>query len=251
MGLFDGILSAAEDVAAVAAAPETGGASLALSPSMMQAGASLIGSAGSYLGTQSANQANTDIANAANAQSLANQTQNQNWLANQRATQYQTAVTDLKAAGLNPMLAYSQGGAGTPSSAPAQVQLAAPRQNAIGNAVSSAHQGLSAMNAIQQAEQARAQTNLIDEQANLTRAQYYNTLDENPYFKGKAGAQIAEVEYKNAMSRLSGANTALAKQAFQIQAPEAGKAQTKWGTFVSPYIKDFTSAASAAKSLGK
>lgn len=32
-----------------------------------------------------------------------------------RATQYQTAVADMERAGLNPMLAYSQGGAGTPS----------------------------------------------------------------------------------------------------------------------------------------
>lgn len=37
-----------------------------------------------------------------------------------RATQYQTAMADMRAAGLNPMLAYSQGGAGTPIGASGQ-----------------------------------------------------------------------------------------------------------------------------------
>lgn len=38
-----------------------------------------------------------------------------------RSTQYQTATEDMKKAGLNPMLAFSQGGAGTPSGASAQM----------------------------------------------------------------------------------------------------------------------------------
>ena len=41
-----------------------------------------------------------------------------------RSTQYQVAVQDLMAAGLNPMLAYQQGGAGTPSGASAVGQQA-------------------------------------------------------------------------------------------------------------------------------
>jgi len=39
-----------------------------------------------------------------------------------RETQYQTAVEDMRAAGLNPMLAYQQGGAGTPSGSTYQPQ---------------------------------------------------------------------------------------------------------------------------------
>lgn len=51
-----------------------------------------------------------------------------------RATQYQTAVEDMKKAGLNPMLAYDQGGAGTPSGSAPNVE------NVISPAVASAMQ---------------------------------------------------------------------------------------------------------------
>lgn len=40
-----------------------------------------------------------------------------NFQENQRRTQYQVAMADMKAAGLNPILAYNQGGAGTTSGA--------------------------------------------------------------------------------------------------------------------------------------
>jgi len=62
-----------------------------------------VSAAAGYLGQQSSNNASQDAAN----QQMAFQQQNSN-------TSYQRAVKDMEAAGLNPMLAYSQGGASVP-----------------------------------------------------------------------------------------------------------------------------------------
>jgi len=81
--------------------------------------------AGSNLiGTYMTNQARAAQAAEANRFS-AEQAKNQmDFQERMRETQYQTAVKDLMAAGLNPMLAYTQGGAGTPSGASAVGQQA-------------------------------------------------------------------------------------------------------------------------------
>lgn len=85
------------DIAAVAA-PAVG--AYFGGPAGAAAGSAISG----YLGTQSTNKANAERADAANA-----------WSAQQYATRYQTMTRDLMAAGLNPMLAYSQSAGTAPT----------------------------------------------------------------------------------------------------------------------------------------
>ncbi|AXH77703.1 MAG: DNA pilot protein [Microviridae sp.] len=100
-----------------------------------------------YIGQQ-----NTNVANAEQAQ------KQMDFQASQTSTSYQRGVADMKAAGLNPMLAYSQGGAASGSGAQASMG------NALGAGANSAQ---SAYLARQQMAQSDAQIGNINADTDL------------------------------------------------------------------------------------
>lgn len=108
---------------------------------------SVIGGIFGYEGQKSANETNMQIAQ-----------DNRDFQERMSSTSYQRAVGDLQKAGLNPMLAYSQGGSSTPSGATTTVG------NVGAAGVSSAAAAQQTVQGVTAAEQARAMTDQVKAQ---------------------------------------------------------------------------------------
>lgn len=229
MSLFDGILDAVTSVGKVISPIAS-----AISPV-----AGIASAAMNYFGAKNTNQSNIDQAQV-----------NRQFQSDMSNTSYQRAVQDMQAAGLSPMLAYSQGGASTPSGS-----MAAPMQNALGSAAeggfNSAAQTQAMLNARAQEMQTYANIDNIEANTYNLRADTLNKLDENPNIRERYKNIMADTLVKNTIARM---NTAMAQhQEYSLPKSKAeGKYYDTFG--YGPFaLRDastgISSAASAASKL--
>lgn len=197
MGFFDGITSAVGKALG-------GSSSDFISP--------LIGAVGSVIGQSSANNANSALMNQGNAFNQAQSEAQMKFQKEMRATQYQTAVDDLKAAGLNPMLAYTQGGAGTPGGASASSVSPPKIENTLGNAANSAATAAMALNNVMSNKLIQSQINKTDTEADNIQADTVNKLDTNPNIRLENKRMLADIAFKDTSARLNSANASNAER---------------------------------------
>lgn len=235
-------------------------------PQILGAGASLLGGLIGYKGTADTNSANARQVAQTNAFNAAEAQRNRDFQERMSDTQYQRAVADMRAAGLNPALAYQQGGAGTPGGSSAS-GTAARYENPgaqIGQTVSN-----TVANALE-AAQAIATIEKTNTEAAVNRAEYGKRSYELPYVPRRAQAdteraeadtdvakrtidpRVAAVDKANQLTSSTARDyqaSATLKELAAPQARNAANVQNSWFMkYVAPYLD---TASKTAKIVGE
>lgn len=169
---------------------------------------SLIGSGIGFLGQESANSANSG----ASKDQMAFQER-------MSSTAYQRAVADMTKAGLNPMLAYSQGGASAPLGSMPNIQNSAGQ---VGQGVASAIQAKQVM-------------------ANLQQVNSQTDLNENLAMKAKADAaySVSSARSADAQAAKTMSEKAITDAALPAAKNKASGENTWFGRNVYPHTDRF------------
>lgn len=212
--------------------------------------------AGVALGTGLLNFYGGERTNQANAKMAREQMAFQERMSN---TAIQRQVKDYELAGLNPALAYAQGGASTPGGSTAVMQ------DSVGKGLSS---GFAAREHMQNVRNLKETQDLIywqkskaAEEASLTGAQHYLLTAQLPALMSRPGIEnkamqlgiangLANMEQSRAMTRLTNAQADLALFGIPEARNRANAADTLFGRYVAPYLGSAAAAAGAFGGLG-
>jgi len=149
-----------------------------------------------YRGQNSANRANRDIASSTNASNLAIAKSQMDFQERMSSSSWQRGVKDMEAAGINPLLAVSQGGASSPAGAAVGATTGAPIQNVFGGAGKASATAIQAMRTHLELEQLREQNRKIVSDRDLNNVLKIKALADSRLSENNA--KVAAANARNA-----------------------------------------------------